>query len=228
MTFRLCLQLWVVLAALTLISTTGAEALAASNILHPTNFQDASLRLLGESAQVTSWWATRFYPGKPQTHEFSCGPAALANLLSVFFGLAVDEAAIIQDGIEQDRGVSLHYLLESARSLGFQAAVYRMDAGVLLRILQEVGVPVIGVLVEPVSHFIIAIAQVTDGLLIFDPGVGFTAISLRQLCERWSGYALVVDPGSQHITMCKAMAALLANRSEARSQLLSQLSRFAP
>lgn len=128
MTFRLCLQLWVVLAALTLISATGAEALAASNILHPTNFQDASLRLLGESAQVTSWWATRFYPGKPQTHEFSCGPAALANLLSVFFGLAVDEAAIIQDGIEQDRGVSLHYLLESARSLGFQAAVYRMDA----------------------------------------------------------------------------------------------------
>lgn len=228
MKLRRHLQRGILLMLLAAISSTTAGAVPLSHLVHVMDLQDMDIEMIEGSAERVSLWATWFHPGSPQTHESSCGPAALTNLLRIFFDVAIDEASIIQDEPEHGRGSTLYRLLATAKSLGFEASAYRMHADLLFQVLDEIGIPVIGVLAEPVGHFIIAVAQASDGLLIFDPAVGFTVIPKRQLSERWSGYALVVDPGSERIARCRAITVSMVDRSKARRELLSRLHWITP
>jgi ABC-type bacteriocin/lantibiotic exporter with double-glycine peptidase domain len=160
----------------------------------------------------------------------------LANLLSVFFGCATDEDAVTdqgaardgydavaEDSLEPGRRASLGALLESARRLGFDAAVYQMDAALLQLALAEVRVPVIGLLRESAGHFVIAVGQVYGDTLVFDPALGFRILPQKHLLEKWSGFTLVVDPGAERIDVCSARVPSLIDRFEQRRRFLDEL-----
>jgi len=232
-----CRAVATLLAALLSLWTRQAEALTPPQALscshswcnqfsrHPQRFE-----------QTTSFYESRFEPGRKQLREWSCGPAALANLLSVFFGCPTDENAIIEKGAaargdtvgaeappQSGRGSSLAALLESARSLGFDAAVYLMDAALLQLALAEIRVPVIGLLRESAGHFVIAVGQVRGDTLVFDPALGFRLLPEKQLLDRWSGFTLVVDPGTERIDACGATVASLIHGFEQRRRFLDEL-----
>lgn len=183
------------------------------------------VELLGPTEMINSLSATRFYPCARQSHESSCGSASLANLLSVFIGFAVNESSVERAtaDTEYDRGSSLYSLLDSARRLGFTARAYRIDVGLLRMVLAEVGLPVIGLYDTPTAHYVIAVAPVCDGILIFDPASGFSVLSQSQLCSRWSGYTLIVDPGVERLDRCRAATTAFAKRFESRYRHLDEL-----
>ena len=173
--------------------------------------------------QKTTFSASRFEPGRKQLYEWSCGPAALANLLSVFFGCPIDENAVAaEDSPKPGRRATLAELLESARRLGFGAAVYLMDVGLLQLALTELCVPMIGLLCEPEGHFVIAAGLVHRDILVFDPSLGYRLLSEGDLRDRWSGFALVVDPGTERIDACSARIADLVHRFEQRRDFLDE------
>ncbi len=190
---------------------------------------------------TTSCSELRFEPGRRQLSEWSCGQAAMANLLSVFFGCLIDEDAIIeksaapdddalaaQDSRTSGRRSSLADLLESARRLGFDAAAYFVDAALLQLVLAEIRVPVIGLLRGSVGHFVIAVGRVHGDTLLFDPALGFRLLPEEQLLDRWSGFTLVVNPGTERIDACSARAASLIHRFEQRRMFLDELAWIAP
>ena len=105
---------------------------------------------------------SRFEPGLRQRHEWSCGHAALANLLSVFFGCATDEDAVT----DQERHVTGMTLSQRTRwnpagepvwahfssppgASALMQPCTQMDAALLQLALAEVRVPVIGLLRNP-------------------------------------------------------------------------------
>lgn len=202
---------------------SDAQALSSLSLSQQCSFWDTGIVLLSNPAERTSFNETRFLPGRQQTHSSSCGPAALANLLNIFFDLRIDEASIIEDMPVQSQGTSLYHVLSAARRLGFQAAVYKMDSELLVRALRKIEVPIIGILHEPVNHYIIAVAPVAEGLLIFDPSTGFVVLPQHHLSWRWSGYTLVVDPGPERIDKCRAITEEFIRKHLARDELLSQL-----
>lgn len=185
----------------------------------------AGVELLSRTEGVYSLSAIRFHPCVKQSHGSSCGFACLANLLSVFIGYAADESSIerARDGSESADGSSLLSLLDSARRLGYEAKAYRMDVGLLQTVLTEIGIPVIGLYHSPTAHYVIAVAPVCDGILVFDPASGFSVLSRSQLLGRWSGYALIVDPGLDRLDTCLAATAAFARRFEGRHERLDGL-----
>jgi len=131
-----------------------------------------------------------------QQHDFSCGSAAVATLLTYHYGLHTSESdafrAMWEVG-EQDRirklGFSLLEMKRYVESLGMKADGFRLT----LDRIQEIGVPGIALIdVKGYRHFVV-IKGITDKtVLVGDPSRGVVSKPRKEFEKHWDGVILFI------------------------------------
>lgn len=130
-----------------------------------------------------------------QRDELTCGPAALATLLTYHLGerCTEDEMAILA-GTYTEMGTSMLGLRNACRAKGYAATGYRMTLPQLKAVVNGEGLPVIAHYREPLAHFSVVVAVEEDAVLVSDPASGCVTLTLDDFLRRWSGAVLVVGP----------------------------------
>lgn len=198
------LQRLVLAALLALVPTPGAAGTVSP--LAPV-IPYLSLRQAG--VVIQSDWAT-------------CGPAAVATLLSHFFGMPATEdeiaglaTAYLPEGHDpQVTGYTLGSLKAALEALGLVSEGYRMELGVLLSYQERVGLPVLVHLDLPQPHFAVLVAARQGRLLMADPSWGMRVEATDAFALSWSGFVLVTLPPPE---------ALAATRERTRRTLEAYL-----
>lgn len=148
------------------------------------------------AVEVASQWEIRFRTVARQEHDFSCGSAAIATLLSFHYDHPITEREIFlrmyEDGdkekIRRD-GFSLLDMKNFLEARGYRADGFRIT----IERLVEAGVPAV-VLVndEGYRHFVVIKGVRGDRVLLGDPAKGVRAISKAELEEISNGVLFVI------------------------------------
>lgn len=154
-------------------------------------------------APVQSFAALRFDGIVRQTHDLSCGAAALATLLHGYFGKDVTEKSIIDNILEaanpedkakiSEGGFSMLELKRNAESVGLIAGGFRARSAEELRSLRAPAIVL--VTNRGYSHFVVVRRVVGDDVYIADPAFGNRVEPLSHFTRSWNKVFLVaVDP----------------------------------
>jgi predicted double-glycine peptidase len=139
-----------------------------------------------------------------QQLDFSCGAAALATLMTYYYGDATSEAEILQLLIAQltkderelkvSRGFSLLDLKRAAEAKGFQAAGFKLTAEQLTKLVA----PVI-VFVQPLGYKHFAVLRGIDRGRVFlaDPARGNLRMSIGRFLSEWDGIVFVLGKAGE-------------------------------
>lgn len=152
-----------------------------------------------------------------QTSWVTCGPAAVATLLTHYLGVEASEDDVLlaiagEDPRRTERtsneniplklaGYSMLDLKRALDRFGVDSAGYRVDAPRLEAYLKQGGHPVIVHLTEPQLHFAVLIGEAGGRLILGDPSFGERSLSWYELTERYgySGNLLVPVPTPEQL-----------------------------
>ena len=160
-------------------------------------------------APVQSFAALRFDGIERQTHDLSCGAAALATLLRGFFARDVTEKSIIDAILAtanaddkskiSEGGFSMLELKRFAEASGLVAGGFRARTGAELRSLRAPAIVL--VTNRGYSHFVVVRRVVGDDVFIADPAFGNRVETLAKFSQSWNKVFLVaVDPRQSEVT----------------------------
>lgn len=189
-------------------------------------------------APVRSFAALRFDGITRQTHDLSCGAAALATLMQGYFRRDTSEKTIIDSILStanpeetakiSEGGFSMLELKRYAESTGLVAGGFRARNAEELRSLRAPAIVL--VTNRGYSHFVVVRRVVGNEVFIADPAFGNRVEPLSQFARSWNKVFLVaVDPGQARFT--PQMRALMTAFRDASPQgrdargLLASLSR---
>lgn len=198
-------------ALATLVLICGAAPAKADAMMSPVFLP------IGQTiyAPVQSFAALRFDGITRQTHDLSCGAAALATLLSGYFGRNVSEKSIIDailaNAKVEDKakiaegGFSMLELKRHAEGGGLIAGGFRARSGADLRSLRA---PAIALVTNRgYSHFVVIRRVVGDDVFIADPAFGNRVEPLAQFTKSWNKVFLVaVDPRQSQLPQERQLA----------------------
>ena len=142
-----------------------------------------------------------------QQLDYTCGAAALATLLTYYFGEETSEREIVQilvSGLTKDeqrlkaqRGFSLLDLKHVAQAKGYRAAGFKLT----IDQLKQLAAPVI-VFVQPLGYKHFAVLRGIDRGRVFlaDPARGNLRMSIGRFLSEWDGIIFVLGkPGEEDI-----------------------------
>jgi uncharacterized protein len=166
-------------------------------------------------APVQSFAALRFDGIVRQTHDLSCGAAALATLLYGFFGRAVTEKSVIDTILattnEEEKakiaegGFSMLELKRHAESQGLIVGGFRARSADDLRSLRAPAIVL--VTNRGYSHFVVVRRVVGNDVFIADPAFGNRVEPLSRFGESWNKVFLVaVDPRQAQLPQATRIA----------------------
>lgn len=179
-------------------SLAGAAFLVLASVAQA----DQPIPLPGKTnirAPVTSYVALRFKQIVKQGHDISCGAAAMATLLTYYYGVKVSEKDIIEQifsrSSEEERqkisayGFSMLELKRFGEHLGFQAGGFRIDD---VSKLAKLNIPVLALItIRGYSHFVVVKGIARGQVYIADPAFGNRSRPLERFAEEWGGVILV-------------------------------------
>jgi predicted double-glycine peptidase len=135
-----------------------------------------------------------------QQYDYSCGAAVLATLFTYYLGEEVDEGSVIKDlfrvgdveKIRRRQGFSLLDLKRYALMKGYRATGYRATVEDLVKL----GVPaIVAIDVGNYRHFVIFKGVYKGRVLLADPALGNTVVSVGEFRRIWvKNIALVIRP----------------------------------
>ncbi len=154
---------------------------------------------VGTSASCTSYREMRYEDIIGQTTEYSCGPAAVATLLSCFYGLDVSESDVLQRaeeydaaaGRERGSGITALALKRALVDWGIATRGLFVSLDALRVHFEERGLPMIVHLTRPQKHYVVAIGITAGHVILADPSWGRRLLLLVEL-ETESGFDGVV------------------------------------
>lgn len=138
----------------------------------------------------------RFHNIKRQKHDFSCGSAALASLLTYHYNRPVEEKSVIEvmyrNGDKakiRKEGFSLLDMKNYLQSLGLRANGYQEGLDKLVK----VGIPAI-VLInrKGYMHFVVVQGVTKNKVLIGDPALGRKVVKRKEFEKMWQNKILFV------------------------------------
>ena len=180
---------------MTVYRTIGALILAAAvTVVSGTDGRAGDVRLSSNiggavTVPVLSYQARPFLTVVRQEHDFSCGSAAVATLLTYHYDRPTTEReafeAMYATGDKakiQREGFSLLEMKTYLESLGYQADGFRVP----LEKVAHVGIPVI-VLIETrgYKHFVVIKGLEDDRVLVCDPARGVQIMSQADFLQLW-------------------------------------------
>jgi hypothetical protein len=156
-----------------------------------------------------------------QTGPATCGPAALATLLTFYFDDPVTEQEISKlTGTDKKTMSSLRELRDASRALGYKAEGVRGTLPAILRQVETSGVPVIVHFKEPTQHYVLVVGHADDFILVSDPARGEVSLHRTDFLRRWDNFALIVNSASR-----KANGDLIERRRRSAETRLQTLRR---
>lgn len=188
----------VVLAGLALAGPAAGGA-AAADLPMSTAAGTFNLR-------VISLREARFHTVIRQHHDFSCGSAALATLLTYHYSHPVDEdevfAAMFQAGDQETirrSGFSMADMQSYLSRIGYRSDGFRLS----LDDLAAAGIPAITLINTHGYHHFVVVKGVRDGdVLVGDPAAGLRVVPKAEFAALWVGIAFVIrddpDNGRRH------------------------------
>ncbi|MFZ5790970.1 MAG: C39 family peptidase [Pseudomonadota bacterium] len=149
---------------------------------------------------VTSYFSLRFKQVVRQAYDVSCGAAALATLLTYYYGMNVSEKEIIERIFEKSTeeekkkinalGFSMLELKRMGEALGFAVGGFRLDS---VEKLAKLKVPAITLTtVRGYKHFVVLKGLSRGQVFIADPAFGNRSRSLERFAEEWDNVILVM------------------------------------
>lgn len=145
---------------------------------------------------VVSLKEARFKSVVQQQHDYSCGSAALATLLTYHYGRPTTEEqafrTMFQVGDQaaiQKQGFSLYDMQRYLASIGLASDGYR----VTLDKLAEVGIPAITLInTKGYNHFVVVKGVRGGDVLLGDPAAGLRTMPREQFQALWTGVMFVI------------------------------------
>lgn len=163
------------------------------------------------SVPVVSLKEARFKGVVRQEHDFSCGSAALATLLTHHYGRPTSEREAFESMFAsgdqqaiQRFGFSMADMRRYLASAGFRAEGYRVG----LDKLAEVGVPAVTLInTRGYNHFVV-IKGIRDGqVLMGDPALGMKSLPRAEFESQWQGVIFVIhdriEAGRAHFNLAQ-------------------------
>ena len=163
------------------------------------------LVLVGYGSRLDSIWLMESYRTLRyewvvgQADWYTCGPAAVATLLTHYYDIATPEAEalelaegfMIAAGREPGQALTALALKQTLEAKGIPTKGYRVSPDALRDYFARGGLPVIVHLTAPRKHFAVAVGMVGDQIVLADPSWGRSIIPFAVfIAER--GYSEVV------------------------------------
>lgn len=145
---------------------------------------------------VTSLKEARFHSVVRQQHDFSCGSAALATLLTHHYGRPTTEEETFRSMFEvgdqqaiRRHGFSLADMQRYLSSIGLRSDGFK----VTLDKLAEVGIPAITLInTKGYNHFVVVKGVRGNDVLVGDPALGLKAIPRPEFDAMWQKVMFVI------------------------------------
>lgn len=145
---------------------------------------------------VMSWWDIPFRSIVRQQHDFSCGSAAVATLLTHHYGRPTAEreafVTMWRDG-DQERirktGFSMFEMKTFLDGLGYPTIGVRLSMDQMRKIDRPV---IVLIDLKGYKHFVVVKGVRGDRILLGDPTLGLTEYDLADFEAIWNGIALAV------------------------------------
>lgn len=181
----------VALSGITLLAGAAALRAEAGSLYLDTGLGGGAMSLNVESFQEQKYRNTI-----AQEHDFSCGSAALATLLSYSYGIAVSEADVFKDMIVNgnpkvisESGFSLLDIKRYLQRHGLDSNGFRAP----LSKLEAVRLPAIVLLnVRGYRHFVVLEGIEKKRVLLADPANGMRSEPIGVFESEWSGIFFLI------------------------------------
>lgn len=198
--------------------------------LFPSNFAASSIHAMEH------YRGLRFVGVVAQTDWFTCGPAAVATLLTYYYDLPTTEAemleAALRSGLEtgslyREQGLSMLSLKHALQEKGIASQGYRVTLDSLAEYYERGGLPVILHVTEPQLHYVVAVGMIGNEIVLADPSLGMYALPVDGLVSEkgFSGTILVPLPDPSFISIVTARQAKVLNQYAERQAQLEALRR---
>jgi predicted double-glycine peptidase len=119
-----------------------------------------------------------------QSNPLTCGPAAIATLLTFYYDDPSSEQDILKLTNVTGRGISIEELEKALAAKRYNVETYPMTFAMLLKEVQEA--PVIVLFPGDVRHYVVVIGSSADYLLIADPARGEVLSHKDEFLRLWS------------------------------------------
>ena len=133
----------------------------------------------------------RVLPWIPQTTSTDCGAACLATTLA-YFGKELPLEEVRSLAFQGRDGTTARFLLEAARDLGLRGRAVSVPEAADLRHL-----PRGSILHWSFCHFVVLDRVTRKGAVIVDPAGGRAEPSWEEIDRRFTGVAIVLEPGAE-------------------------------
>lgn len=192
-------------------------------------------RPAAEAEDAPSFRDLRYRGTIPQTTDYSCGAAAVACLLQVYYGIPATEEQILELAEDQmiargeepgvDRGLTAYDLRAASGIKGLPLAGYGLTLDELADYFQRGGLPLIAHVTRPQLHYLIVLGMASGHIMLADPGWGRTIVPLEDLegVRAMSGVVLVPLPNAEQTSHVRREQELALEWMRSR---LSQLGRM--
>lgn len=151
---------------------------------------------------ITSWADMPFRTVIRQQHDFSCGSAAVATLLSYHFNRQTPEAPVFaamwaagDQPVIRRLGFSMLDIKRYLDGAGFKTEGYRLSLD-QLRTVQRPGIIILDL--HGYRHFVVVKGVDKDRILVGDPMLGIMRYAAADLARHWNGIFLTIVDTADH------------------------------
>jgi hypothetical protein len=160
------------------------------------------LCVAGVGATCTTYREMRYEGVVGQTSEYSCGPAAVATLLSCFYGLAVSESEVLQCAEEYDAaagrevgsGITALALKRILVDQGIPTRGLLVSLDALVQHFEQRGLPLVLHMTRPQKHYLVAVGIVAGHAMLADPSWGRRLLPVLELDTELGFDGVVLAP----------------------------------
>lgn len=183
---------------------------------------------------ITPYRTLRYEGVIGQTNYYTCGPAAVATLLTHYYDRPTTEAEILElseTAMEgsgknpEETGITALALIQSLADRGIQARGMRLTLTSLAEYFGNGGLPVVLHVTKPQMHYVLAVGMVGHWIILADPSWGRRIQPLDALVNEqdFSGVTLVPVPSENLIFTAKEQQNETLSRAESRLATLNSL-----
>ena len=157
-------------------------------------------------AKPTSYRELRYEGVVGQTEWYTCGPAALATLLTEYFGLEhAGELELLELSLQamegsgkdvEETGVTALALKQVTEAKGVAAKGFSVTMEELKTYFEGGGLPLVIHVTRPQFHYVLAVGLVKDQIVIADPSYGRRILPFSSLVyeKGFSGIVIATAP----------------------------------